>query len=176
MSGAPKMTIRQIAEAAGCNHKTVRNIANRLYPEMAHNGIRHEYNAEQSFTIMSVLPKRNIVGAIGASQKREGDLPKNGKLPAGIQLREMRLIYGAPEAARRLDVLLGYSKATPQIEAPATPEQAQVGFALVDAAASGLPIRIVTAAQRAAATAAHAVLTRELSKIIADRKQGRLGL
>jgi hypothetical protein len=44
----------------------------------------------------------------------------SGKLPAGVQLREMRLIYGPEEAGRRLDVILGYKASSKPlaIEAP----------------------------------------------------------
>ena len=106
MSAAPKMTIRQIAEAAGCNHKTVREVAARIYPEMAHNGVRLEFCASEAYAIMVELPKRNMVGP---SQNQEGNLPKNGKVRiSGAILHEMRLIYGPQEAGRRIDALIGF--------------------------------------------------------------------
>lgn len=78
MSGAPRMTVRQIAEAAGCNHKTVREVIERLYPGRAHNGVRLEFEAAESYAIMAELPKRNLVAE--PSQKREGELPESGKV------------------------------------------------------------------------------------------------
>lgn len=62
MSAAPKMTIRQIASAAGCDHDTVRIIAKRIYPDIVQNGKRTEFTEAEAFAIMAELPKRNMVG------------------------------------------------------------------------------------------------------------------
>lgn len=96
------------------------------------------------------------------------------KLPAGIQLREMRMIYGAPEAAKRLDLLLGYSKPVPMIEATAGPAEARLGFAALKAIAAGLPSDTVAKAARAGAAATEAVIRREIAKAQSDSMQTRL--
>jgi hypothetical protein len=99
------------------------------------------------------------------------------KLPAGIQLKEMRLIYGATEAAKRLDMLLGYSKPVLQIEGhAASSSDARFGFAALDAIAAGLPSDTIVKAARAGAAATEAVIRRELAKAQADSIQERLGL
>lgn len=57
------MTIRQIAEVAGCHIDTVRGIARPMFPEVkaSKRGCAIEYNKEQSIAIMEKLPKRNMV-------------------------------------------------------------------------------------------------------------------
>ena len=57
------MTIRQIADAAGCHIDTVRKVARPLFPGVKSNGrgLAIEYNKEQCISIMEKLPKRNNV-------------------------------------------------------------------------------------------------------------------
>ncbi len=57
------MTIRQIADAAGCHIDTVRKVARPLFPEVKAKGRGQaiEYNKDQSVEIMERLPKRNMV-------------------------------------------------------------------------------------------------------------------
>lgn len=81
-----KMTIRQIASAAGCNHKTVRKAVDELFPGRAQNGVRIEFTRSEAFQIMEKLPKRAMVSE--PSQKREGDLAENGKVDIQALVRE----------------------------------------------------------------------------------------
>lgn len=57
------MTIRQIAETAGCSLNTVRNIGKTIYPNIKalKSGIALDYTKEQSITIMDKLPKSNYI-------------------------------------------------------------------------------------------------------------------
>jgi len=57
------MTIRQIADTAGCHIDTVRKIARPLFPNVKSNGrgLAINYNKEESIAIMEKLPKRNNV-------------------------------------------------------------------------------------------------------------------
>ena len=57
------MTIRQIADIAGCSDNTVRKIANQLYPmvKAEKRGKAKKYEEYQCRDIMSKLPKRNNV-------------------------------------------------------------------------------------------------------------------
>lgn len=98
------------------------------------------------------------------------------KLPAGIQLHELRMIYGPDGAARRLDYILGYAPRAALPEPSASDAEAAKGFAALDAVASGLPPAIVGKATRASAAVAQAVIRRELAAASADSRQGRLGL
>jgi hypothetical protein len=179
VSAAPKMTVRQIASAAGCNHKTVRAVVDRLYPGRAQNGVRLEFSEAEAFAIAAELPKRTFIAA--PSQKREGDLPKNGKprIPAGIQLHELRMIYGPDGAARRLDFILGYPLTRTAIAGPepaASEAEAREGFAGLEAIAGGLPAAVINKAARASAAAGAAAVRRELARFGRDAKQGRLSL
>ena len=57
------MTIRQIAETAGCGINTVRRIGKMKFPEVKNNnnGRAIEYSESQSIAIMDKLPKSNYV-------------------------------------------------------------------------------------------------------------------
>lgn len=57
------MTIRQIAEAAGCHIDTVRKVARPMFPEVKaeSRGMAIDYDQAQSYSIMDKLPKRNNV-------------------------------------------------------------------------------------------------------------------
>ena len=111
----------------------------------------------------TVLPEIHRTGTFSAAKPA-----KAGKLPAGIQLHELRMIYGEKEAAKRLDFVLGYSTAVGRItvEPDATPAQAAAAFAeLRDrfpdvAPRPGLPAGTVEKVTRAAAGAARATLAK----------------
>ena len=72
------MTIRQIADVAGCDIKTVRKFARTMYPEVKakKNGLSIDYDKTQSIAIMERLPKRNNVEY--PSEFQGVDLTKNG--------------------------------------------------------------------------------------------------
>ena len=56
------MTIKELAEVAGCNEKTIRRIGKELYPKLFSRGRKALLDQEQSKQIMTLLPKRNMVG------------------------------------------------------------------------------------------------------------------
>jgi len=56
------MTIKELAEVAGCDHKTVRKVINEAFPNLTKNGKVTRLTKEQCFDIMSKLPKRNNLG------------------------------------------------------------------------------------------------------------------
>jgi hypothetical protein len=124
------MTVRQIASAAGCNHKTVRTVVDRLFPGRARKGVRLEFTESEAFSIVAKLPKRSFITP--PSRKRQGGLPENGKarrLPAGVQLRELRLMAEkgllSPANLRRLLGLPDYDAialASSPAEGVASPE------------------------------------------------------
>ncbi len=72
------MTIRQIAETAGCGLNTVRRISKMLYPNVKapKNGRAIEYNKEQSIAIMDKLPKSNYVADPTQMVNQNGNLGK----------------------------------------------------------------------------------------------------
>lgn len=55
------MTVKELAEVAGCNEKTVRKIGRELFPLEFRNGVRTVFAKSQCFDIMSKLPKKNLV-------------------------------------------------------------------------------------------------------------------
>lgn len=63
------MTIRQIAEAAGCHINTVRPVARNMFPlvKSSGRGMAIDYDKNQSIKIMERLPKRNMVDPIQKS-------------------------------------------------------------------------------------------------------------
>lgn len=101
------MTVHEIAETAGVHPDTVRRAIKERYPDKQQNGKQTHLGYHEAIAIVGDIRKK---GYILPSQNTE--LPsqnaKAGKLPAGIQLRELRLIYGPEEAGRRLDTIMGY--------------------------------------------------------------------
>lgn len=55
------MTVRELAETAGCSQKTVRSITKELFPNLIKNGKATIFNKEQAFDIMLKLPKKNLI-------------------------------------------------------------------------------------------------------------------
>jgi hypothetical protein len=64
-SMSERMTVRQIASVAGCNHDTVRLAAKRLFPDLVQNGRRTDFTKAQSFQILEALPQRHVSEPIG---------------------------------------------------------------------------------------------------------------
>jgi len=60
-----KMTIRELAEAAGCNEKTVRRITTEIFPNKIVNGKVTRFTWSEAHTVMDKLPKKNIVQNVG---------------------------------------------------------------------------------------------------------------
>ncbi|MDD5303079.1 MAG: hypothetical protein PHS14_08205 [Elusimicrobia bacterium] len=101
------------------------------------------------------------------------------RIPAGIQLHEMRMIYGPSEAARRLDFIIGFQPkqaSLPALDSAASDAEARDGFAALAAIANGLPAEVINKAARASAAAGEAAARREIARFVQDQKQGRLGL
>ena len=55
------MTIKELADVAGCNERTVRRIGKDMFPDVFRNGVKTIFTKDQCFDIMSNLPKRNLV-------------------------------------------------------------------------------------------------------------------
>ncbi len=55
------MTVKELAEVAGCNEKTVIRLTKDLFPGLIRNGVKTLYSKDQAFDIMSGLPKKNLV-------------------------------------------------------------------------------------------------------------------
>ena len=106
------MTIRELADVAGCGHTTVYRAARLLYPEKLHSGRRTEFDERESVRIMAEVRKKGLITAF-QNEKVPSQNEKLEKLHAilnGPALRELVRIYGTREAARRIDHLIGYSR------------------------------------------------------------------
>jgi len=55
------MTIKELANVAGCNQKTVRVLAKKLFPELLKKGIQTQFTNDQAIGLMIKLPKKNFV-------------------------------------------------------------------------------------------------------------------
>jgi len=71
------MTIKELAEVAGCSTKTVRRTIADKYPGLTKNGKVAKLTKEQCFDIMSKLPKKNDLGQnLGQMSKVDQGLKK----------------------------------------------------------------------------------------------------
>jgi len=84
------MTIREIADTAGCSEKTVKRIVAGLWPDKMQHGKVTRFTLAEANKLMEVLPKKNMVGNSGhlspvATLPKESNLtPKDMELIAGI--------------------------------------------------------------------------------------------
>ncbi len=76
------MTIRQIAETAGCGLNTVRRIGKMIYPNVKapKSGRAIDYNKEQSIAIMDKLPKANYIADPTQMGNQNGNLAQMGQV------------------------------------------------------------------------------------------------
>jgi len=134
------MTIKQIAEVAGVNEKTIRDWVNKSSDKMSHlsDKMSEAYRTKKPavFTLSETIA---IIRAGGNNtladllSENANKKKKSLKLPCGKQLEELRKVYGTKEAAKRIDFVLGYKPEPRLPETFATPEQAELGFNQVKA-------------------------------------------
>jgi hypothetical protein len=80
------MTIKELAEVAGCDHKTVRRTIEELYPGLMKNGIKTELNYNQSELVMHNL---RIKGGLQSVPRQNAEVTNNPLEVAKIQLESM---------------------------------------------------------------------------------------
>lgn len=56
------MTIKELAEVAGCSVKTVNRLVKEFYPSLIKNGRTTRFTKEEAFDIIAKLPKKNDLG------------------------------------------------------------------------------------------------------------------
>lgn len=105
-----RMTIAQIAEAAGCSSKSVYRVAKELYPASFTHGAMTYFDEIQSKVIIARLPKRNLVQLSQEHMTNVTSCHRKDALPSHYQMARMIEMYGRDEAARRCDFLIGYSR------------------------------------------------------------------
>lgn len=128
-----------------------------------------------------VLPSVQRTGSYSAKPEAPKSEPRNPgpKIPAGVQLHELRMIYGSRDAARRLDYILGYPPVETKgaEERPATIEEGAQAFETMAARFPKPEISpdLINRTARAAG-AARDTLGRFSARAEADKRQGALPL
>lgn len=88
------MTIREIAETAGCNEKTVRRIVGDRWPTKIQNGKVTRFTLAEANQLMVWLPKKNMVGNLG----QMSELPSPNGSGSNLTQKDMELIAGIVSA------------------------------------------------------------------------------
>ena len=55
------MTIKELADVAGVSESTVRRTGKELYPNVFQNGVKTDFDSDQSMDIMNLVRKKNMV-------------------------------------------------------------------------------------------------------------------
>jgi hypothetical protein len=119
------MIVHEIAETAGVTPETVKNAIRAKWPEKMKKGKITHLGYHEAIEIMGDIRKKGFIAPANNLHALTNNLHAE-KLPAGVQLREMRLIYGPEEAGRRLDMIMGY-KAAPELLALDAPTSGDLG-------------------------------------------------
>ena len=184
------ITIREIAELCEVDERTVQRWAKEAgdkMPSVADKMSAAGHGKAAALPLPETLAiirsgGKNTLADLLEENARKGEPPKSARIPAGVQLRELRLIYGPSEAAKRLDMLLGYPVASPRpvplaIEDTRAPDSfADYAFSELDRRfpSPGLPARCVEKAMRSARAAYSRTLDTEAGKVASDRRQEKL--
>jgi hypothetical protein len=85
------------------------------------------FTLEETIAIVRAGGNNTLADLLLENAKQTDRNTRVNRLPNGKQLEEMRRIYGASEAGRRIDFAMGFS---PNY-ALATPEQVRAGFRMI---------------------------------------------
>jgi len=114
------MTVKEIAEATGKDESTIRRWVKKVAGKMpVIAGKMHasspmkpaDYTKEETLAIIREGMGEVPAGVYEASAETQKPL----QIPNGTQLREFRMIYGPDEAAKRIDMLIGFTGEVPVI-------------------------------------------------------------
>lgn len=98
------MTIRELADTAGCSEKTVRRIVSDKMPGRIQNGRVTRFDWAESHKIMEWLPKKNLVSNLG----QKSELPSQNVQGSNLNEKDMALIAGIVAAVfSKLDSRIG---------------------------------------------------------------------
>ena len=152
------MTLKEMACTAQVSRDTVERTVRRLFPEIMGQGKATHLNEHQAVGVMADLRKQGFVELPQSAEVASAKYGSPAKLPAGIQLRELRLMAERgivqPADVRRL---LGLD--TPATRAPLA-----------------LPPALSDHARRVGYAAAENEARREAARSAAEQIQGKLGL
>lgn len=115
------MTIRELADVAGCSYSTIYRESKALYPGKLNNGMRTVFDESESVRIMAGVRKRGFVSPMQNEKvPRQNEKVEKLKLILNAPaLKELIRIYGQREAAKRIDHLIGFPTVEIRIEPPA---------------------------------------------------------
>jgi predicted transcriptional regulator len=133
------MTIKEIAEICSVGEQTVRDwlragtksvpvapsiVSAKRKIEKAGHGKAANLTLEETLAIIRAGGRHTLASLLEENARTFHITTRIDRLPNGVQLAELRRIYGAGEAARRIDFLIGYSRR----EDPASLEYANQAF------------------------------------------------
>jgi len=149
------MTIRELADVAGCSYSTLRKSARKLYPEKFRNGKLTVFGEQESVRIMSEVRKRGFVSPMQKAKVpfQNEEVEKLKLILNGAALKELIRIYGEKEAAKRIDHLIGYRK---------------IEFLIDSSVRGSLPVPV------GEADAYFSRIRRQFERVEEERKQGEL--
>lgn len=176
------MTIREIAELCEVSESAIRNwidiaatsakIAKPSAETAKATNTPFAFSLAETLAIIRAGGKGVLADLLEENAKAKPAASKAARLPAGIQLHELRMIYGPAEAGKRLDLILGYSKTPVPLPAP----EPRASDAEAAHAFGELYARIGSRGVRQLSAIAGAIASREDATRCADSMQGRLGL
>lgn len=131
------MTIKQISEIANVTEKTIRawiQKASEKLPQISGKTTEArrkskpaKFTLQETIAIVRAGGNQTLADLLLQNARQTERQYRVNRLPNGKQLEEMRRIFGEPEASRRIDFLLGYSK----LEEYLTPAEARTQLQLL---------------------------------------------
>jgi hypothetical protein len=126
------MNTREIAATCGVAERTVRDWIRKASVKSAElsaksaegRGTGARYTLQETLAIIRAGGRHTLASLLEENARTFHITTRIDRLPNGVQLAELRRIYGAGEAARRIDFLIGYSRR----EDPASLEYANQAF------------------------------------------------
>lgn len=109
------MTVKELADVAGCNERTVRRITADLFPTLMRKGIKTIYTRDQGIDIMNALPKKNMVQMSEVPETKsisdyftEDEIKEYRKKNPIIERKEVGHFDVPVTAPNQMDVLLTF--------------------------------------------------------------------
>lgn len=127
------MTAEQIAKTCGVQERTVQLWAKKAGENIssvaekissAGHGKPARFSLEETISIVRAAGRYTLAVLLEENAKKSSGDSRIDRFPNGVQLTELRRIFGPREAARRVDFAIGYSRD----QALPSPDYAQEQF------------------------------------------------